>query len=173
MELPAFPPDEAALRRDLVAGAFRIGEERGRWRLARLAFPFAFFEIAAPPMPDSPEWFLLRLRCDGYPALAPTGELWHGALDRALIQEERPRQSGGAYLPSFSTWGPCLYHPIDRIGRTHWPDQYADLAWRAGCDITDYLETVHDLLADPLYCGASVAPGSLELPGAAVVPLAA
>ncbi len=157
------PPDEAALRADLAGPAFRLGELRGRWRLARLFFPILYVQVAAPVTSNGPERFLLRLRCDGYPALAPTGELWHGQLDRALTVEERPRSRNGGCLPGFSNWGPCIYHPIDRHGRTHWPDQHADLAWQPGYGITDYLEIVHDLLADPLYDGATVSTDTAEL----------
>jgi hypothetical protein len=167
-------PDEVALRRDLVGASFRLGELRGHWRLARLAFPLAYFEVAAPLMPAGPDAFLLRLTCDGYRALAPTGQLWHGKHDRRLTLEERPRAQNGTVLPNFSDWGDCLYHPIDRIGRTHWPlEQHAELSWGPDSTITHYLETVRELLLDPLYAGASVGAEALELPEYALAPLAA
>lgn len=156
-------PDEAALARDLQSTAFTLAQKRGRWRLARLQFPFAWFFIEAPSHPQGPAEFLLRLSLDGYRGLAPTGELWHGRLDRALPIEERPRSHNGGVLIAFSNWSSCFYHPIDRIGATHWPDQYHELRWGPDCDITTFLETIHGLLDDPAYAGAAVSEGALEL----------
>ena len=46
-------------------------------------------------------------------------------------------------MTAFSTWGPCLYHPIDRLARDHsqWPTQHPEMLWTADKDITFLLET--------------------------------
>lgn len=155
--------DEAALRRDLEAAAFRLGERRGRWRCALLRFPILFLEVAAPPRENSPDKFLLRLNVEGYPGIGPTGELWHGQRDKALTVAERPRGPNGVLL-AFQQWGPpCVYHPIDRLARDHWPNQFDELAWGPDSDITTYLEVVHAILEDPDYLGASISEGALDL----------
>ena len=156
-------PDEAALRRDLSSAAYRLGEKAGRWRLARLQFPLAYFEISAPPRPSSPDRFLLRLNAEGYRAIGPTGELWHAARGGALLAHERPQGPNGILLP-FQIWGvPCTYHPIDRLAQDHWANDFHELRWDAGSDITTYLGTIHDILDHPEYVGAAVSEGALAL----------
>lgn len=160
--------DEAALREDLASPAFRMGEKCGRWRLARLQFPFALFEIAAPQRAASPSSFLLRLNATGYPALGPTGELWHGRRNAALTDAERPKGPSGTLI-AFQNWGtPCIYHPVDRMAQDHWPAQFGHLRWGNDSDIIFYLETIHAILEDPEYLGAPLSEGALELPQEAV-----
>ena len=156
-------PDEVALRHDLEAPPFRLGERRGRWRCARLRFPLAYFEVAAPVRANSPSRFLLRLNTTGYKGIGPTGELWHGQRDIALPLEHRPRGPNGVLL-AFQQWGiPCFYNPIDRLARDHWPHQFAEHAWGPDCDITTYLEAVHGVLEDSDYLGAALSEGALDL----------
>jgi len=45
---------------------------------------------------------------------------------------------------AFSSWGQCLYHPVDRLARDHWPGQYPELVWTPEKTITFLLETVHE-----------------------------
>lgn len=158
-------PDEMALRRDLALPAFKAGERRRRWALRGLGFPQVLFFIAAPPRTPGPEGFLLLSDCSGYSAIAPTSQLWHGGADRALDLQHRPRnRQSGTLLCFTSACGPCLYHPIDRIARPHWPGQHADLVWTPDKDITFLLETVHAVLNTSDYAGADVPAAALELP---------
>jgi hypothetical protein len=157
-------PDEAALRADLAAVAFQLGVRRSKWRVGRLHFPWLDLFVGAPVRANGPDEYLFRLNCEGYRAIAPTGQLWHGLGNRPYSPEERPKNRDGGILIAFSTWGHCLYHPIDRIGRTHWPDQHADLAWGPGDDISTFAETIHAILDDPNYVGAVVSPGAFDLP---------
>jgi hypothetical protein len=143
-------PDEETLRADLASCRFKVGELRQKWKLVRLAFPTVYFRVRPARVQEGPEWFLLRTDCTGYRAAGPTGQLWNGMANTALPLEERPHSRNGV-LVAFSPWKPCLYHPIDRMAREHWPNQHADLAWGPDKDITFFLETVYGLLHDPQY----------------------
>jgi hypothetical protein len=157
-------PDEETLVGDLAGLSFKLGERQGRWQFAELAFPILFVRVAAAPRPNSPDWFLFRTDCSGYRAAAPTSRLWDGRHDSPVSLAQRPFGAQGV-LPAFSNWSDCLYHPIDRNARSHWPNQHADLAWRPGYDITDFFETLHDLLHDSDYLAASMALEAAFLPG--------
>jgi hypothetical protein len=163
-------PDELALREDLEGTAFKVGARRKKWRLVRLEFPIAYFAIAAPPRPNSPDWLLLKADCRGYRASAPTAQLWNGKLDAALPVGERPRDANGNVLIAFSPWKACLYHPVDRMARSHWSNAHADLAWGPGRDIVFFLETVYGLLHVSEYAGASAPADAVELPPPPVAP---
>jgi hypothetical protein len=159
-------PDEAALSRYLASPAFKIGERRGRWAVRGLKFPVVMFFVAAPVRPGGPTGFLLRSDCAGYSGTAPTSQLWHGQENRPLEEKHRPRNKQGAVMTAFSTWGPCLYHPIDRLARDHgqWPSQHSEMLWTADKDITFLLETVHAILNSTEYAGANLPATALELP---------
>jgi len=143
-------PDEEAFRADLATCDFKVGELRRKWKLVRLAFPIAFIRVRPANVQEGPEWFLFRTDWAGYRGQGPTAQLWNGMSNVELPLEERPHGCNGV-LVAFSQWKPCLYHPIDRMARSHWPNQYADLAWGPGRDITFFLETVYGLLHDPQY----------------------
>ena len=101
----------------------RIGERRGKWELKGIRFPYALFFIAAAPRPNGPAGFLLRSECTGYSGTAPTSRLWHGGNNASLDAAHRPQTAQGLIV-AFSDWGQCLYHPIDRLARDHWPGQF-------------------------------------------------
>jgi hypothetical protein len=147
-------PDHQALVADIEGVEFKLGAIRGKWRLETLKFPFAFVAIRAPKRDQGPARFLLRIDCTNYPTLAPTSQLWDGRTDTALRLEERPMGKAGV-LVAFSGWNACLYHPIDRVAREHWPNQFSELAWKKGSNIVTLLEIVHDLLNDPEYMVAT------------------
>lgn len=161
-------PDEAALRRDLAAAAFIVGERRGRWALRGIAFPHVLFFVAAPARPGGPAGFLLRSECRGYSGIAPTSQLWHGGNDAPLPMANRPR-SGGDVLRAFSDWQLCLYHPIDRLAAGHWPaGQFGEKRWTPGKTITFLMETVHGLLHCSDYTHADLPAAALDVPAAFV-----
>lgn len=163
--------DEIALRAGLESVAFRAGVLRGKWRFKRLRFPHLYIAIAAPKRAQGPSWFLLRLECSNYPAVAPTGQLWDARTDGPLALAERPHHAGGVIL-AFQDWQACIYHPIDRIGRPHWPDQYNDMAWRQSDDIVRFVETVHALINTAEYLRSSAPAEGAELPEEPLAPLA-
>jgi hypothetical protein len=145
-------PDAAALSRDLGGMPFRLGAMRGKWSLELLQFPKAYFSIAAPARGQGPSHFLLQADCTGYRAAAPTSQLWDARNDEALPLALRPMDRIGGVLIAFSDGcGACLYHPIDRTARGHWPNNHNDLAWGPTSTIVTLLETVHGLLLDSSY----------------------
>jgi hypothetical protein len=160
-------PDEEALANDLRSCRFRVGERRAKWQLVRVTFPLLFVRVRAAGRADSPDWFLLRLDCTGYPAAAPTAQLWNGQTNCAIPLQERPHGKNGV-LVAFSAWQACLYHPIDRMARMHWPDQHTELAWAPGKDITLFLETVHGLLNDPEYVVSKASAAAAFMPDEAL-----
>jgi hypothetical protein len=157
-------PDEQALMRDLALPSFNVGERRGLWKLLGVRFPHALFFVAAPKREKGLKGFLLRSECTGYSGTAPTSQLWHGGLNAPLDVAHRPRDAHGGVLIAFSTWGQCLYHPIDRLARIHWPGQYSELAWTPDKTITFLLETIHGILFSSEYAGADLPAATLELP---------
>jgi hypothetical protein len=157
-------PDLNALMRDLASPTFKVGVRRGRWALLGLKFPIAMFLVAAPVRLGGPPGFLLRSDCSGYPATAPTSQLWHGRENQPLAEANRPKSKQGGTMISFTQWSTCLYHPVDRLARSHWPGQFQELCWAADKTIVFLLETVHGLLDSTEYSGASLPAAALELP---------
>lgn len=160
-------PDENRLRNDFIAAGFQIGEARGKWSLVTVEFPFVYVRISAPTRTEGPPAFLLRLNCVDYPASAPTAQLWDGRSDAPLPLAQRPHGCQ-AVLTAFSEWQPCLYHPIDRLARQHWPGQFEELAWHPDSDITHFLEAVHALIHDPEYVRSTAPAEAAELQRVAV-----
>ena len=162
--MDAFPPDEAEIRRDLQSPWFKKGAAQGKWRLVGLFFPELYIAFSAAPRPGSPDFYLHKMNVEGFRAVGPTGQLWHGGEDRPLSAAERPQGVGAA--PYFSDFGPCLYHPIDRLAFAggHWANEYPDERWRADNHLTRYLEVLHGILHDPEYTGARVPEGAIALP---------
>ncbi len=164
-------PDEVALRRDLESLSFRLGERRGLWERVKLAFPYLYVRVAAPVREQGPKAFLLRIDCRGYQAVAPTAALWDGPRGVVLPLALRPRQASGQVVLAFSSGcGDCLYHPIDRVARSHWPNRHADLAWGPNSTIITFLECVHGLLHDRDYHASTASDATAILPQAALDP---
>jgi len=153
---------ELRLRADLAGAAFRLGVYRGQWEFVRARFPIAWFRIPKPPLKPGPDHFLVRVDCTNYPGPV-TAQLWDAVTDQALALEQRPYGAAGV-LPAFSPWSTCLYHPIDRLARDHWPGQFDDLAWKPGSDIITFLEIVHALIRDPAYLQSTASSASAQLP---------
>lgn len=156
-------PDEEALRRDLNGLPFRIGAAKGKWTLRGLRFPHAYFFITAAMRPGGPPGFLMRSDCKGYSAIAPTSQLWHGGNDNVLDQAHRPRADNDV-MPAFKNWGNCLYHPIDRLARSHFLSSDEGMIWTPDKDITFLLETVHGLVHSAAYTGANLPDAALAMP---------
>ena len=160
---PDLRPDEAALRRDLEGLEFKLAVRRRKWQVALLEFPLLYARIAAPRRNQGPTYFLLRVDCTGYRATAPTGQLWDAQTNAALPEAQRPHKTDGTTVIAFSSWGACLYHPIDRLARVHWPNAHADLAWGPQSTILTFLETVHGLIHDTGYHSSTAPDAAAEL----------
>ena len=169
------PPDQAAVAAHLASHRFRRGEAMGRWRLLGHFHPEVLIAVSAAARIGSPDWLLLRMQVEAFPAIGPTGQLYHGGEDRALVAHERPRGADGNVHPCFSDFGPCLYHPIDRLSFAggHWAGQYADERWHPHFHLTRYIEVLHEILHSAEYAGAGLLPGAVALPSRLVAKAAA
>lgn len=141
------PPDEQSLRADLASARFLSGQDRGRWRLHRLDWPYVFIGVFA----GNGKEFMLRLDCQGFPTAPPTGTFWDLVAGVRLPDVRWPRSGERMSLAFRPDWkgGMALYVPCDReslVGHDAWPAQYPQLIWNPAKGISHYLEVVHDLL---------------------------
>ena len=154
-------PDEADAREAVAGGPFRLGLALGRWRDVRLDWPHLIVDIAAAPRPDAPDVYTLRVDLSGYPAQAPLGEFWDPVANAKLPANQWPSGAPGSrpeaiLRPDWAAGHHGLYAAFDRSGiSTHpdWRQQHPSEAWTPQRTLTDYLESVHDLLASPDYAG--------------------
>lgn len=150
-------PDEHALRADLKSARFLSGEDRNRWQLKSLEWPYLYVNIVAR---DGRE-FTLRLNCSGFPSLPPTGTFWDLSTSSQLAFDKWPCGGGRIQLAFKPEWksGNALYIPCDResiVGHEGWMTQYPQLIWKPAKGISHYLEVVHELLQSRDYvCAAT------------------
>jgi hypothetical protein len=142
-------PDERAFRADISKPLFLAGVVDERWRLVRLGWPIALIGITAK---DGTE-YLLRFDCGGYPATAPTAQLWSTESDCPLPADRWPRSACGGRLGAVFRidWknGSALYLPCDReaiVGHDGWKTEQPSKIWQPSTGIVHYLELVHELL---------------------------
>ena len=141
-------PDQRAFEADVAKAAFRLGQAEERWRLISVVWPFLFFGVVAK---DGRE-YVLRLNCDGYPQVEPTGGPWDIKTDQVLAFDLWPRGKGGRVSAVFRTdWksGTALYLPCDResiLGHDNWRNEMPSKIWRPADGIVQYLELVYELL---------------------------
>ncbi len=151
-------PDERTFRAHLDRASFQAGVDRGRWRVAGIAWPHAIIAVAAAPRPDSPPEFHLRLELTGYPQQAPIVTPWDPATGAVLAADKRPRGEIVSFVFR-SDWngGTALYAPYDRIGLGHgnWAAEHPGHAWNSSRDVTFVLCHVHRLLNSEDYLGAA------------------
>lgn len=143
----AVKPDHAALLAHLQGGAFLLGEEKRRWKLRCVDWPHVFVDVCA----RSGEMFTLKLRCDGYPSLAPTGAFWDAANQSTLPPLNWPRAGSHRGQALRSDWqnGHALYIPCDRqsiTGHDQWTQLYPAWLWCPRTGLTRYLDVVWQLL---------------------------
>ena len=140
-------PDQQALSADLTSARFLSGEDRNRWKLQKVEWPYLYVTVNAHDTHD----FTLRLNCNGFPSVPPTGTFWNLAANIRLDFTQWPRGSERLSLAFRSDWknGNALYIPCDREsieGHDGWVTQYPQLIWNPTKGISHYLEIVHDLL---------------------------
>jgi hypothetical protein len=141
-------PDHRAFESDAAKAAFRLGQAEGRWRLISVAWPFVHIAVTA----KDGRAYTLRLNCQGYPQIAPTGGPWDLGRSAILAFDLWPRGLGGRVSAVFRTdWknGSALYLPCDResfAGHENWRTEMPSKIWRPANGIVQYLELVHELL---------------------------
>lgn len=149
-------PDEQSLRADIASARFLSGEDRNRWHLKMLEWPFLYVNVSAR---DGCE-FTLRLNCSGFPVSPPTGTFWDLSQKKRLAFEKWPKGGERIQLAFKQSWknGDALYIPCDResiVGHDNWPAQYPQLIWKPIKGICQYLGVVHDLLQSRDYVSAA------------------
>jgi hypothetical protein len=141
-------PDERAFGAATQMPSFRLAEAEGRWRLIKIAWPFAQIAVRAS---DGKE-YVLRLNCANYPQDPPTGGPWDTDQEAILAFNQWPRSKGGRVGTVFRPdWkhGTALYLPCDRAsiaGHDNWRIELPSKIWRPAAGINQYLELVHELL---------------------------
>jgi hypothetical protein len=141
-------PDEAAFRADVAKATFRAGAVQKRWRLLDIAWPYANIAVAAK---DGRE-YALRFNVAGFPSDPPTATLWDTGRNAPLAHALWPKSAGGRVSAVFNpNWknGTALYLPCDResiAGHENWRAQMPSKIWRPSEGVTQYLESVHELL---------------------------
>ncbi|HWQ38347.1 MAG TPA: hypothetical protein VNM24_07000 [Burkholderiales bacterium] len=150
-------PDYRTLLEHLGAAPFVLGGRDGRWRLLRVAWPFADIAIAAALREGSPSEYAMRFECTGYPS-GVTGRLWDMEEDAPLRVARWP--GGKSRVPAVfrADWkgGSCLYLPCDRVtieGHENWRTQHRSMCWSRSRGIVSYLEVVSELLTSKDYTG--------------------
>ena len=158
MTVKKMAPDERALRSHLEHPAFLEGVARGRWRVAdQINWPYVLIAVSAAPRENGPSEFFFRFDLDGYPASAPTINLWDPEKGDKLGLEKRPKGEVVAHV--FRTdWeeGRAVYAPFDRIalkGHAKWPRKHPGQAWDPSKDLAWVIRQLHRWLNDDLYLG--------------------
>lgn len=148
-------PDEQSLRADLASARFLSGEDRNRWQLKKLEWPFAYINVIARDRRE----YTLRLDCSGFPTTPPTATFWDMPTNSKLNFDKWPQGGERLQLAFKPGWknGDALYIPCDResiVGHDCWFAQYPQLIWKPAKGISHYLEVVYDLLQSRDYACA-------------------
>jgi hypothetical protein len=155
-------PDERVFCEHLLGGAFLRGAARGRWRLVRMAWPYAVIAVAAAPREGSPTEYGFRFELTNYPQAPPTAQPWDMENDRPLEPGRWPTgrsRLAAAFNPSWNAQ--AVYIPCDRIaiqGHDGWRTQHPSMIWSPAGDITQYLRVLNELLNSGDYSGARDVP---------------
>lgn len=150
-------PEEAVFRSHIVAGPFRLGAAKRRWRLVTVAWPYAVFTVRAA---DGIEYGL-RFDLSGYPQHG-TARPWDIERNAPLAKIHWPTGRQRLPLAFNPDWkaGSCLYLPCDResiCAHTEWASMHPSLVWDAALGVVSYLRVAHDLLNSGDYGGRRAA----------------
>lgn len=151
-------PDEQAFMDEVAEGGFQLAVHRGRWRIARIAWPIVEVEVAAAPRPGAPDTYGFRFDCSGYPKDPPTARPWQSATNVALPFSLWPAGDRRVSAVFRTDWynGTCLYAPCDRMsiaGHANWHQDHAAYIWHPEKGLQQYLEFLHELLNSVDYRG--------------------
>lgn len=156
--MAATGPDERVFRAHVERGPFLSGEDRGRWRLVSVDWPYAVVCVSAARRERGPEEYAFRFELSDYPQSPPTAQPWD--LEREVPLDPGRWPTGASHVArAFNpNWNAqALYLPFDRqaiLGHDMWRTQHPHLIWSSDKDITLYLRTLHELLNSPDYAGA-------------------
>ena len=158
VEAPIKSPSERLLEEHLAGGRFRVGVDRGQWRIVgELEWPNILIAVSAAPRERGPAEFVLRFDLTDYPTRAPTATPWDLGANVLLAQAQRPKgeRVGRAFRADWEG-GRALYTPYDRVAldsHPNWRTQYPRYVWDPAKTIAFYLRNVHELLNDDDYQG--------------------
>lgn len=157
-------PSERAIDADMESAAYLDGVARGQWGVPeepQPQWPFRQFWIAAVPREGSADRFVIRINCDGYRTIQPTGNFWDLKGNTFLIDPNRrpkgsPRSTVEKVFRTDWEGGTAFYHPYDRKAfSTHaqWAGTSTNRIWNDRLTIADYLDEFHRLLNSGDYIG--------------------
>ena len=157
-------PGEIALRADLAGTKVQLGEENGRWRVLRLAWPYLYVAFAAAARASAPTEYVVQFDCTRYRS-APRAVFWDEATGAQFAAGLWPVLRGDQ---AFRTdWQPCgrtcFYLACDgdtQPSKTQWQSEHAMEWWGASSDITLYFEVIHVRLHSSRYLGSSRTPSA-------------
>lgn len=149
--------DERALRADLAAGPFRLGQARGKWHLLEVEWPYAYIAVAADRRENAPGEFAFRFLCSGYRRQAPTAAPVDPTSRQPLAPARWPGGTDRVALAFNPNWrADAIYVGLDGtalIGHEPWRTQFPGQCWTENHTIVAYLELLYGLLHSPSYAG--------------------
>lgn len=155
--MAAAGPDEQVFRAHVERGAFKSGEDRGRWRLVSIDWLHAIVCVSAAPRDGGPEEYAFRFEINDYPQTAPTAQPWDLEMDAPLDSGRWPGGTSHVSRAFNPDWNrQAIYLPFDRqaiLGHDAWRTQHSHLIWSSDKDITLYLRSLHELLTSQDYTG--------------------
>jgi len=158
MSTAAMKPDEQVFRTDIAKGPFVSGEDRGRWRLISIEWPYSVISVRAAARKGAPGEYAFRFELTDYPRTPPTAQPWDLGTGGALAGSKWPTGIHRVPLAFNPAWkgGQCLYLPCDRQsieGHDAWRTQHPEMIWSTSGDITQYLRVIHDYINSSDYTG--------------------
>lgn len=141
-------PDESTLVDDLQSIRFIEAVDRGYWRLVARDRTLVTFELTA----RTGRQVGVRLDCGGYPAVAPTGQLWSLTNDEPLPIPAWPTggRASQVFNPNWSSqFGGAFYYPYDRRaleGHGGWANEHTGHVWTIDTTVVDALYLLREIL---------------------------
>ena len=144
------PDDQAqnAVVVDLASARFRAGVGRGQWKQISFKFPVLVVAVAAIEPDGKPSEYCFRFELSGFPGTAPEIKIWDTETNELLAADKRPKGSDRVNK-AFQVWGDnTVYRPWERFSSVHnnFAQNFPQLAWHPGRDLTFILEDLHGLL---------------------------
>lgn len=131
---------------DLKSSFVQVGVVRGWWTLDEVDYPHVAVTFAVPTDLYAPGSLTLKLDCEGFPDIAPTGYPIDPQTSEPLHGEKRPTH-GRCGMTFRHDWmgGRALYLPVDRVSfdsHPEWRSQHAHESWDPTQGLAQYLRMV-------------------------------